>query len=96
MWIRLRRRHGVTLSERYIATACTNPREHNLGRELKEPLAQQIVLVVIQSKRAQKYRSAIRQLIKGLLLRLALENDHVADFVFAHAMLGFNRRAGAV
>jgi hypothetical protein len=39
MRIRLRRRRGVTLRERRVAAGGSNPREHDLSRELEEPLA---------------------------------------------------------
>ena len=86
MWIRLRRRRGITLNEPHVAAGRTNAREHNLGRKLEESLAQQRVLIVIQRDRAQKYRRAVGQVIKRLLLRLGFENDNVADFVFRHSV----------
>ena len=91
MRVRLRRRGGA-LYNPYVAAGRTNAREHNLGRKNEEPLAQQRALEIIPSNRAQKYRSAIGELIESLLLCVGLENDNVANFVFAHAIdLGFSR-----
>src|SRR5262249_4618272 len=87
MRVRLSRRQRIPLNKRHVAGAGTNTCEHDLGRKLKETLAQQRVLVIVQSNRAEKYRCTVRQLVMSLLLRLGFENDDVTDLVFGHATL---------